>query len=78
MKSLSTYNFKIQIRRSDGRSKPYKPDPKLRVALPDEFYYVGKGRNGKNLFTSETEKRKATLLKTINHLFPNIVIVDKS
>lgn len=76
--STFNWNFKIQIRKSGGRSKPYKPDPKLRVAVPDEFYYAGVGLNGKDLFISETQKRKATLLKTINRIFPNIVIVDKS
>jgi len=66
------WRFKIEIRLAIFK-------PKKGVKKPNEFYYVGVSKaNGKDLFQSETQKRKATLKKTIDSLFPYVESIDKT
>lgn len=50
----------------------------LRESKDCQFYYAGVSSNGQDLFTSETQKRKSQLTRTVNRIFPNITIVDKT
>ncbi len=43
-----------------------------------EFYYNLHGGNGKVLATSETMKRKTSVLTVLKNNFPDFNIVDKS
>lgn len=66
-----SYKFYVEIRETykfEKSSPHFKHYP----------YYVGVSVNGKDLFVSETYKRKSSLIKTINNLFPNVVIKDKT
>lgn len=66
------YRFKIQIREANV------PTGIEDDTYHTEWYFVGMSNsNGKDLFTSETYKRKPTLIKTINSLFPEVKITVK-
>jgi len=66
-----SYKFYVEI-----RITPYS---KQKYGLsPCEYHAVIKGRNHEIVFTGETRKRKSALIKTINNLFPNVVIKDKT
>lgn len=67
-----TYKFKIQIREANV------PTGIEDDTYHTEYYYVGIGRNGKDLFVSETYKKRATLERTINNLFPGVTITNKT
>lgn len=43
-----------------------------------QFYYTLHGTNGKVLCTSETVKRKLSLLTALENNFPDFIIVDKT
>lgn len=67
--SISPYKVKIEIRESN--TKVFIGDPK-------EYHAVIKARNGEIVFTGEPRKRKSALIKTVNRLFPNVIIIDKT
>ena len=56
------WNFKIHIRSSDD----------------GQYYYVGVSSNGQDLFQCETQVRKNQVIKTVNRLFPEVTIIDKT
>lgn len=47
-------------------------------AVNNEYYSILVSSNGKTLYTSETKKRKSSVIKTIKNLFPDIKIVDRT
>lgn len=60
------WKFYVEIRKS------------IEPLTHSEYYAVIKARNNEIVFTGETRKCKSSLIKTINNLFPNVVIKDKT
>lgn len=56
------YNFKAHIHRSADK----------------QFYSTLVGLNGEPVYTSETRTRRTGILKTVNRLFPGVIIVDET
>lgn len=50
----------------------------IRESRDGQFYYAGVSSNGQDLFVSETQKRKGQLTRTVNRIFPNVKIIDKT
>ena len=70
------WKFKVEIRSTSfGNASEV---PKSLVKLVNQFHAVIKGKNGEIVFTGEPRKRKSALIKTVNNLFPGVVIVDKT
>ena len=65
------FKFKAEIRMTHGAKTSSS-------SYTIQYYAVLKARNGEIVFTGETRKRKSALIKTINNLFPGVVIVDKT
>jgi hypothetical protein len=70
--SFPKWNFKVEVRPSVCFPNGKKAKPVKR------FYAVLIGGNGEVVFTGETRNRKPPLIKTVNRLFPGIIIVDKT
>lgn len=64
-----TYKFKVEIKNNKFI---------YQRKLVKEYWAVIVARNGEIVFTGETRKRKSPLVKTINNLFPGVVIIDKT
>lgn len=62
------WKFKVEVKKSVAPT----------VEFTYEYHAVIKSRNGEIVFTGEPRKRKSALIKTINNLFPGVVIVDKT
>lgn len=71
-----SYKFYVEIKLSCG-AVIYE-HKSTGIKEPDQYYAVIKGRNHEIVFTGEARKRKSSLIKTINNLFPNVVIKDKT
>lgn len=56
------WKFKVHIRRS----------------VDKQVYAVLVAINGEDTFDGETQKRKSTLIKTINNFFPGVEIIDET
>lgn len=69
-----SYKFYVEINKSDSKRK----EGLFGRPTWAEYYAVIKARNNEIVFTGETRKRKSSLIKTINNLFPNVVIKDKT
>ncbi len=64
-----SYKFYVEIHK--------QPDFEERIFAP-EYWAVILSKNGQTVFTGETRKRKSSLIKTINNLFPSVKIIDKT
>lgn len=71
-----SYKFYVEIKRSLKYKRPYSDSSQNKIEV--QYYAVIKGRNHEVVFTGETRKRKSSLIKTINNLFHNVVIKDKT
>jgi uncharacterized protein YegP (UPF0339 family) len=63
------WKFKVHIKKSVWKN----------VAAPhQEYFALLIARNGEVVFCSETQTSKATIIKTVNRLFPGVKIIDKT
>lgn len=69
------YKFTVEIRKSKGYT-PASIFNDIIDKTKTQFYAVLKGKNGEIVFAGETRTRKSGLIKTMNNLFPGVVITD--